>query len=63
MKASATARQTSSVARLPRKRQRWFRAWLHDGSETRVKGLDPNDAYLRLDVSDKMKVREIVEIV
>lgn len=63
MNLSATRRATSSVSRLPRKRQRWFRAWLHDGSETRVKGLDPLDALDRLPVGDRMKVREVVEIV
>lgn len=62
MKSRSTARSTSSV-RLPRKRQRWFRAWLHDGSEMPVKGLDPLDALDRLPVDDRMKVREVVEYV
>jgi hypothetical protein len=63
MKSRSTARATSSVSRLPRKRQRWFRAWLHDGSEMPVKGLDPLDALDRLPVDERMKVREVVEIV
>jgi hypothetical protein len=63
MKTAATRRETSSVSRLPRKRQRWFCAWLYDGTETRVKGLDPLDALDRLPVEDRMKVREVVEIV
>lgn len=60
---TARATSTASVQRLPRKRQRWFCAWLHDGSETRVKGLDPLDALDRLPVEDRMQVREVVEIV
>jgi hypothetical protein len=63
MKTAATTRQTSTVQGLPRKRQRWFRAWLHDGSETRVKGLNPLDALDRLPVEDRMQVREVVELV
>jgi hypothetical protein len=62
MKQTATARVTSS-ARLPRKRLRWFRAWLHNGTEERVQGLDPLDALDRLPVEDRMKVREVVELV
>lgn len=58
-----TATKTVRKAGIRKARDKNFTAWLNDGTYMTVKGTHPMDAYDRLSVAEKMKVREVVDYI
>lgn len=47
----------------PKRGERWFRAWLKDGSDVLVVGKNRNDAFNRMPAELAVKVRDVVDYV
>lgn len=58
-----TATKTARKTTVSKGRDKNFTAWLNDGTYMTVKGTHPMDAYDRLPVADKMRVREVVDYI